>query len=70
MRSNQAMIRDQSCLNPIGIESKTQGDRDELKIMLQNRLISSRYNQELREEDSTSIFIRDFREKNANRSIR
>ena len=47
MRSNQATIRDQSCLNPIEIESKMQGDHKELKIMLQNCLISSRFNQEL-----------------------
>ena len=58
MRSNQAMIRDQSCVNLIRIESRTQGDCDELKIMLQNGLISSRFNQELRIHKKNMIFIR------------
>ena len=46
-RSILAMIRDQSCLNIIAIESKTQGDHEELNILLQNYLISSRFNQKL-----------------------
>ena len=48
IRSNQVMICDQSRLDWIAIESRTWGDHKELKILLQNRLISSRFNQELR----------------------
>ena len=33
-RSILAMIRDQSCRNMIAIESRTQGDHKELKILL------------------------------------
>ena len=47
IRSILATIRDQSCLNLIGIESIMQGDHEELRILLQNRLISSQFNQEL-----------------------
>ena len=46
-RSILAMIRDQSYLNMIVIESKTQGDHKELNIFLQKCLISSRFNQKL-----------------------
>ena len=46
-RSILAMIRDQSCLNMIEIVSRMQGDHEELNILLQNRLISSRFNQKL-----------------------
>ena len=60
MRSNQETIRDQSCLNPIGVESSMQRDHDELKIMLQNCLISSGFNQELPEEENTSVFIKKY----------
>ena len=42
-----AMIRDQLCLNMIAIEFRTQGDHKELRILLQNWLISSRFNQNL-----------------------
>ena len=47
IRSILATIRDESYLNMIGIESRTQGDHEELKILLQNCLISSRFDQEL-----------------------
>ena len=43
IRSILATIRDQSCLN-LRIESRRQGIT---KILLQNRLISSRFNQDL-----------------------
>ena len=49
-----AMICDQSCLNLIPIESRMQGDHEELRILLQKPLISSCFNQTLslqREED-------------------
>ena len=42
-----AMIRDESYLNMIAIEFRMQGDHEELKILLQNLLISSRFNQKL-----------------------
>ena len=42
IRSNQAMNHDESCLNLIAIESRMQGNHDELKICLQNFLIASR----------------------------
>ena len=51
-----AMIRDQSCLNMIAIESRMQGDHEELKNLLQNCLISSRFNQKLSLQ-RTSVFI-------------
>ena len=41
------MIHDQSCLNRITIESRLQGDPEELEIVLQKYLISSRFNQKL-----------------------
>ena len=41
------MIRDQSCVNVIAIESRMQGYHEELKILLQNRLIASRFNKKL-----------------------
>ena len=46
IRSNQAMIGDQSCLDWIAIKSRMRGDHEELKILLQNCSISSRFNQE------------------------
>ena len=42
IQSNQAMNRDESGINLIAIESRTQGNHDELKICLQNCLITSR----------------------------
>ena len=41
------MIRDQSCLNMIAIESRTQGDHEEYKILLKKCLISLHFNQKL-----------------------
>ena len=41
------MIHDQSYLNMIAIESRIQGDYKEVKILLQNLLISSQFNQQL-----------------------
>ena len=41
------MIREQSCLNIIAIESRMQGDQEKLEILLQKCLISSRFNQKL-----------------------
>ena len=43
-RSILAMIRDQYCLNMISIESRMQGDHEELMNLLQNFLNSSRFN--------------------------
>ena len=51
------MIHAQSCHNMITIKSRTQGDNEELKIMLEKCLISSRFNQEfsLKEKSSRKI---------------
>ena len=46
-QSMLAIIRDQLCLNMIAIEFRTQGDHKELRILLQNWLISSRFNRKL-----------------------
>ena len=70
MRSIQAMIRDPSCLNSIGIDSKMQEDCEELKIMLQNCLISSRFNQELSLQRERTPFYRRMSAKIADRPIR
>ena len=40
IRSNLATIHDQSRVDWIAIKSRTQGDHEELKILLQNFLIS------------------------------
>ena len=41
----------------IALESRTQGNHEELKILLQKCLISSRFNQKLSlQEDMTSIY--------------
>ena len=69
MRSNQATIRDQSCLNPIGIESRMYRDHEELKILLQNCLNSSRFNEELRYKVRTSLFIKEISVKIGDRLI-
>ena len=68
--SNLATIRDQSCLNPIRIESRTQGDHEELKTLLQNCLISSRFNQELRYKEEEHCFIEEIPTKIAGHLIR
>ena len=68
-RSNLAMIRDQSSLNPIRIESRMQGDHEELKILLQNCLISSRINQELLKRREYIGFYRRSPAKNTGRLI-
>ena len=56
-RSIFVKIRDQSCLNMIAIESRTQGDHKELKILLQNRLISSPFNRKLSLQREEHLFI-------------
>ena len=50
------MIRDQSCLNMIAIESRIQGDHEELKILLQKCLISSCFNQKLSLQGEKNIY--------------
>ena len=67
-RSILATIRDQSHLNIIAIESRTHGDHDELEILLQKCVISSRFNQKLSYKERTSIY-KDFNEKNVVRPI-
>ena len=54
------MIRDQSCLNLIAIEPRTQGDHKELTNLLQNCLISSRFNQKLCLQGEEHCFIGNF----------
>ena len=52
-----ATIHDQSYLNMITIESRTQGDHEELKILLVNCLTSSRFNRKLSlQRGRTSIY--------------
>ena len=63
-RSILAMIRDQSCLNMIAIESIMQGDYEELNILLQNCLISSQFNQKLGLQRKNINFYRKFYRKN------
>ena len=63
-RSILAMIRDQSCLNMIPIESRMQGNHEELNILLQNYLISSRFNQKLGLQRKNMGFFRKFHRKN------
>ena len=63
--SNLAMIRDLSCLNWITIKSRIQGDHEELRILLKNRLISSRFNQELLKRREDINFSRKIFAKNA-----
>ena len=58
------MIRDQSCLNMIAFESKMQGDHEELKIFLQNCLISSRFSKKLGlQKNNISFYKKFYREK-------
>ena len=59
-----AMIHDQSCLNLIEIESKTQGYHEELNILLKNHLISSQFNQEFGLQMKNISFYRKFHPKN------
>ena len=63
------MIRDQSCLNMIEIESRIQEDHEELKILLQNCLISSRFNQKLGLERKNMGFYKKFHCENYGPSI-
>ena len=58
------MIRDQFCVNMIAIEYRMQGDHEELKIFLQNHLISSRFNQKLGLQRKNIGFYRKFNLKN------
>ena len=56
-RSILSMIRDQSSLDMITIESRIKGDCKELKILLQNCLIASRFNQKFSYKEEEHIFI-------------
>ena len=51
------MIHDQPCLNMIAIESRMQGDHEELKILLQNLLIASRFNRKFSLQGEEHLFI-------------
>ena len=51
------MIRDQSSLNMIAIESRTQGDHEKLTNLLQNFLISSRFNRKLSLQKKNIVLI-------------
>ena len=62
-RSIIATICDQSCLNMITIESRTQGDHEELKILLQKCLISSPFNQKLSLQERRTFIYRKIKEK-------
>ena len=70
IRSNLATIRDQSRLNRIAIESRTQGDHKELRIFLNNHLIPSRFNQELSYKEEEHHFIGEIAAKITDRLIR
>ena len=61
---------DESYLNRIVIESRTQGNCDGLKILLKNRIIASRFNQELFQKRRTSIFIKEYPARNVDRLFR
>ena len=55
-------ISDQSRSNFYRNRVKTRGDQEELKIFLSNRLIPSRFNQELRNKEGIHRFLEgDFR---------
>ena len=64
------MICGQSCLNMIAIESRKQGDYEELTNLLQNWLISSRFNQKFSMHRKNIVFIENFIAKITDRPIR
>ena len=47
----------------IKIESRTQGDHEELNILLQNCLIASLFNQKLVYKENEQLFIENFSRK-------
>ena len=56
---------------PIGLQSSLNaGDHDKLKILLKNCLIPSQFNQELLEEENTSVFRKKYRTRDVDRPIR
>ena len=63
-RSILAMIHDQSSFNMIEIESRVQGDHEKFKILLQNRLIFSRFNRKLGLQRKNIGFYRKFHREN------
>ena len=63
-RSILAMIRDQSCLLRIAIESRMQVDHKDFKILVQNFLISLRFNQKLGLQRKNMAFYRTFHREN------
>ena len=64
------MIRDQSYLNMIAIESRTQGDQKELTNLHKNFLISSGFNRNLSLQRKRTSIYRDFIAKIVDRPIR
>ena len=69
IRSNVAMIHDQTHLNWIAIKSRMRGDHEELRILLKNCLILSRFNQELFYKEEEHRFIENFLTKIVDRLI-
>ena len=63
-RSILAMIRDQFSLNMIAIESRMQRDHEELKIFLQNHLISLGFYQKLGLQRKNIGFYKKFHREN------
>ena len=57
------MVRDQSCLEWITIKSRTCKDHEELRILVKNCLIPSRFNQEFFYKDKEHSFIKHFPQK-------
>ena len=51
------ITREQLCLKIIVIESRMHGDHEELKILFQNCLISSRFNRKLSYKKKEHLFI-------------
>ena len=70
MWSIHATIRDQSYLNSIRVESRMQGDREELKIFLKNCLIALWFDQKLRYKGKNIDFYKKKSAKIADRPIR
>ena len=73
IRSNLATIHDQSRLNWMAIKSRTRGgggDNEELMILLKNRLISSRFNQDLLYKGGRTSFYGKFSAKSVAHLIR